>query len=556
VPPPGPYPLTVDKGLVTQSWFTRRGGLFRRRRALLGVLAALVLLLIAFGLLLVGMAGATLTTDPNALARIDVQAFGGSVEAVRVVGPRGARIPVSEHAGALIPKSRLAPGERVSIEVTVRRPGWLGWLAGELTHEHLTVRTPVAKVTRRWMTVRSGPPRVSFDTAVRAVAYGVAGHLHSEGFSRPQRSFSLGPPVLPGTVLVASAARSWERLGRPQAVTWFPAGDPASVAAEPPPGSAVSPAAALRLTFSEPVSRALGSALPTLTPPVSGRWHRVDSHTLLFTPEGSGAGLATRVSAELPRRADLVRPDGSLQGTRTISWTVPPGSTLRLQQLLAEAGYMPVAWKPRGSPVLRTPSAEVRAAVEPPPGSFSWRYPHTPPQLRADWSVGRPNAITKGAVMAFERDNGMEADGVAGGEVWRALLHDAIAGKRNAESGYSYVLVSETVPETVKLWHNGRTVLSAPANTGIPGAETALGTYPVFEHLEETTMSGKNPDGSHYEDPGIKWVSYFNGGDALHAFNRASFGTPQNLGCVEMQLEDAAKVWPYTPIGTLVTVVP
>ena len=41
------------------------------------------------------------------------------------------------------------------------------------------------------------------------------------------------------------------------------------------------------------------------------------------------------------------------------------------------------------------------------------------------------------------------------------------------------------------LWHNGHKVLTAPANTGIPGAETALGTYPVFEHLEETTMSGK-----------------------------------------------------------------
>ncbi len=67
-------------------------------------------------------------------------------------------------------------------------------------------------------------------------------------------------------------------------------------------------------------------------------------------------------------------------------------------------------------------------------------------------------------------------------------------------------------------------------------------------------MSGENPDGSHYEDPGIMWVSYFNGGDALHAFDRASFGTPQSLGCVEMPLEEAAEVFPYTPIGTLVTV--
>ena len=57
-------------------------------------------------------------------------------------------------------------------------------------------------------------------------------------------------------------------------------------------------------------------------------------------------------------------------------------------------------------------------------------------------------------------------------------------------------------------------------------------------------MSGENPDGSHYEDPGIMWVSYFNGGDALHAFDRPSYGCPQSLGCVEMRLEDAAESGP------------
>jgi lipoprotein-anchoring transpeptidase ErfK/SrfK len=67
-------------------------------------------------------------------------------------------------------------------------------------------------------------------------------------------------------------------------------------------------------------------------------------------------------------------------------------------------------------------------------------------------------------------------------------------------------------------------------------------------------MSGTNPDGSHYNDPGIRWISYFHHGEAIHAFNRASFGTPQSLGCVELPLASAAKVWPYTPIGTLVTI--
>ena len=50
-------------------------------------------------------------------------------------------------------------------------------------------------------------------------------------------------------------------------------------------------------------------------------------------------------------------------------------------------------------------------------------------------------------------------------------------------------------------------------------------------------------------------MSYFNGGDALHGFVRASYGWPQSDGCVEMPPANAAVVWPMTPIGTLVTVV-
>jgi lipoprotein-anchoring transpeptidase ErfK/SrfK len=67
-------------------------------------------------------------------------------------------------------------------------------------------------------------------------------------------------------------------------------------------------------------------------------------------------------------------------------------------------------------------------------------------------------------------------------------------------------------------------------------------------------MSGTNPDGSTYSDPGIPWVSYFNGGDALHGFIRASYGFPQSLGCVEMPYATAGEVFPYTPIGTIVHV--
>jgi peptidoglycan hydrolase-like protein with peptidoglycan-binding domain len=160
--------------------------------------------------------------------------------------------------------------------------------------------------------------------------------------------------------------------------------------------------------------------------------------------------------------------------------------------------------------------------------------------------------MTRGALMAFENDHGILADGVAGPIVWRTLINAAVTG-RGSSFGYTFVSVSLS-GQHLSLWHNGHTVMTTAVNTGIAQAPTAAGTYPVYEHLRVTTMSGTNPDGSHYHDPGIQFVSYFNGGDALHAFTRAQYGFPQSLGCVEMALGPAGQVWPYTPIGTLVHV--
>uniref|UniRef100_E6QM09 L,D-TPase catalytic domain-containing protein n=1 Tax=mine drainage metagenome TaxID=410659 RepID=E6QM09_9ZZZZ len=57
-----------------------------------------------------------------------------------------------------------------------------------------------------------------------------------------------------------------------------------------------------------------------------------------------------------------------------------------------------------------------------------------------------------------------------------------------------------------------------------------------------------------YDDTGIKWVSYFDGGRALHYFPRARYGFPQSAGCVEMPLNAAHVVYRLTRMGTVVTV--
>ena len=517
--------------------------------------ALVVLALAGFAVAAFSLSGATLASDPNALARVRTEALGGEIERVVATGPNGKEIPIAVHDGRLVPLRKLAPGEKVSVDVYVKRPAAIGWLVGSESEEHLTLRTPVAHVRNHWLRVKgSAAPRVAFDTPVRAVGYGQPGERRHRSFAHPHSSVSLGSQPVAGSVTIAAAPRAWEKLGKAETVTWFPTGKAPAVTASPTPGSQISPATTLRLTFSQPVHKILGDAEPELSPSADGKWHQDGSHTLVFKPSGWGAGLSTSVEVKLPKQVDVVEGDGSISTTDRVEWEIPGGSELRLQQMLAQAGYLPVDWKPSGKAVEKTPAGELRAAVEPPEGKFEWRYGHVPTGLKEAWSAGSDNLATQGALMMFQEQHGLESDGVAGADTWNALMEAAIAGERNAVKGYNFVHVSESLPETVYLWHNGKTIFTVAGNTGIPGAETELGTFPVYLRYEETTMSGENPDGSHYEDPGIMWVSYFNGGDALHAFDRASYGSPQSLGCVEMQLEDAAKIWPYTPIGTLVTV--
>jgi peptidoglycan hydrolase-like protein with peptidoglycan-binding domain len=369
----------------------------------------------------------------------------------------------------------------------------------------------------------------------------------------PQTTVELPRAAIAGTMLVAATPRTWE-YGSPTAVSWFPAGSAASAVATPRPGTRITPGTPITLTFNKPVAKALGSDRPPVSPATPGVWHTLNSHAIVFRPTGYGYGMASTVTIALPH--DVMVVGGQHTATSsTASWTVPGGSPVRLQQLLSLLNYLPLKFHyAHGGGVPLDPTAQEQAAVNPPAGRFSFKYPSVPPAFKSMWSPGANGVITRGALMAFQNDHGLTADGIAGPAVWRALIAAVIGGKPSS-FGYTWVNVSkETSPESISVWHNGKTVVSGPVNTGISVAPTASGTFPVFEHLPETTMSGTNPDGSHYSDPGIQWVSYFNGGDALHAFTRAQFGFPQSLGCVEMPLDEAAQVYPFTPIGTIVNV--
>lgn len=302
------------------------------------------------------------------------------------------------------------------------------------------------------------------------------------------------------------------------------------------------------VTLSAPV--ATGSGLPVLDPAVPGTWRRSGIRDLTFHADAPFVPTSTETLMIPAGSAGLRSTTGGvLVAPVIVTFGVVQASTERLQQLLAQLDYLPVSFAPAGGPPAPTETATAQA------GTFAWRWSGVPPDFASVWTEGAENPITKGALMSFQRQHGLTVDGIAGRRVWTALLNDVAMTKPTVEP-YVNVLVSKQVPQALTLYTNGSPVLAGQAvNTGAPGADTANGTFPVFEHIPSSRMRGTNPDGSTYDDPAVPWASYFNGGDALHGFVRASYGTPQSNGCVEMPIALAAQVWPLTPVGTPVTVV-
>jgi peptidoglycan hydrolase-like protein with peptidoglycan-binding domain len=524
----------------------------RRRvwRLALGGVVVICLGALAFAFL--AWPSGRLRVDADGLPQLQQPRFSGELIALTLHDTAGNAIPVRVRPdGTLRPSRRVAAGTRLVAEATFRRPSWVGWIAGRTQTARLELTAPTARLTSRWLRVEHGAPvRVSFDRPVREVQVTGIRPRRTIHLTKPTRTVALGRFGDAGTVGVRAVALDWERLPSPTAVTWFPPGRTAMVLASPAAGRTLGAIAPLRLRFSEPVAATLGRRLPALEPTTPGRWRRTDAHTLEFRPGGYGFGLDSHVKLKLPVPVAV---GSSRRPTRTLTWKTPQASEVRLEELLALLRYLPLQWRADVADAPRTTAAQLAAAADPPPGRFTWRYPNIPPELARLWQPGTYNVIVRGAIMAFQNEHGLTVDGFAGRDVWRALIADVIEGKPR-EGGYSYVYVHSSVPQSLNLWHEGELILTSPGNTGVPAAPTDLGTFPVFEHIPVGTMSGTNPDGSRYHDPGIRWISYFNGGEGIHAFNRASFGTPQSLGCVELPLEAAAKVWPYTPIGTLVTV--
>jgi peptidoglycan hydrolase-like protein with peptidoglycan-binding domain len=315
-----------------------------------------------------------------------------------------------------------------------------------------------------------------------------------------------------------------------------------------PPTTITDGTSPLVVTLSAPP--ASGSPRPTLSPAVAGSW-RVAQDSEVFTPATT---LTPCSSYTLTVWADTFATGHKRVGQRrnlTLQVACPP--LAGLQEAFARLGYLGAKLHPTYHVYLPRDRREsmhtaAQQAYRPFRGRLAPEPGDAPPV-----ELGTLDATTRGAIEVFQADHRLAVTGAPDAQTWKVLLEVQGLYHRDPQP-YTWVSVTESLPETVELHEGGHVAISTPANTGVAGAETETGIFPIYARYVSTTMTGTDPDGVHYVAPDVPWVNYFNGGDAVHGYPRASYGFPQSNGCVELPIGTAGEIYPRLAIGDIVWV--
>jgi lipoprotein-anchoring transpeptidase ErfK/SrfK len=288
---------------------------------------------------------------------------------------------------------------------------------------------------------------------------------------------------------------------------------------------------------------------PEIFPSVAGRWHDIGPYEA-FRPT-STLEPCTSYTMLIPAKTIAVG-HRALGRTKTFKFSVACPGVEAVQEALARLGYLPYTlhgFIGASSDGRETRGEAAQRAFEPPYNGKLMPDMRDAPPLE----VGTVDPTTTGAMDVYEEAHGLPLSTTPSEQLWIELLADETIAHRDALP-YTWVTVTETLPETLEVHENGKIALSSPANTGVPGASTQTGIFPIYVRYVSTTMIGTNVDGSHYDDPGVPWVNYFNGGDAVHGYPRPGYGYPQSNGCVELPISTAETVYGMLQVGDLVIV--
>lgn len=120
-------------------------------------------------------------------------------------------------------------------------------------------------------------------------------------------------------------------------------------------------------------------------------------------------------------------------------------------------------------------------------------------------------------------------------------------------------IVVDRSDQTLTAYDGDEVFMDISISTGLELTPTPRGTFTIFKKTPSRYMQGPLPNvaGNQYYDlPGVPWNLYFTqGGAVIHgAYWHDSFGQPYSHGCVNLDPEDAKKLYYWAVLGTKVIV--
>jgi LysM repeat protein len=104
--------------------------------------------------------------------------------------------------------------------------------------------------------------------------------------------------------------------------------------------------------------------------------------------------------------------------------------------------------------------------------------------------------------------------------------------------------------QRVRAYQGSSVVRSMVVSTGIARYPTPTGRFRIYSKYPSVTMSGPG-----YYLPGVPHTMFFYRGYALHGtYWHNNFGRPMSHGCINLTRSDAAWLYAWTPVGTLVVI--
>ncbi|MEK7311932.1 MAG: L,D-transpeptidase family protein [Chloroflexota bacterium] len=104
--------------------------------------------------------------------------------------------------------------------------------------------------------------------------------------------------------------------------------------------------------------------------------------------------------------------------------------------------------------------------------------------------------------------------------------------------------------QTLTAYEGNTPVATFYISSGKRSTPTLTGSFHIYIKARKARMIGPG-----YDTPDVPYVMYFTGDFALHgAYWHNNFGTPVSHGCVNMRVGDAAWLFDFASIGTLVKV--